>query len=303
MGYAIALQRADFRRMLDRPSRLLVEGDLDRLLGDSIGPRSRSRIVSDFFRHKSCKTLDTAYITKNLQSYMRLVSVSGREHIDGALARGKGAVLCSAHLNSTNCVALLTALGVPVTAISRWSFKSERARRFKFIPRPVSRQYDLARFVRQNIETSGEVRNRPLFVAVRAAALLREDKAVFIAIDAGIRDPNRSVRVAFLNSEATVMPGAVVIAKLGGAPLLMTLLHRAPDWRHQNLEISQPITTEGDAEGALRRCWGLLDAAVRREPAQWDFWGTRELRTELALIPENPSRREGESEGSVQGQE
>jgi len=291
MGYAIAIQRADFRRLLDRHSRMLVGGDLGLLLEGQIGPEARSRLVRDFFRHKSCKMLDSAYISKDPQTFLKLVSVAGRENIDGALARGKGAVLCTVHLNSTNCLALLTALGFPVTAISRWSFKTERSRRFRFIPRPVSRQYGFARLVRQNIETSREIRNRPLSVAVQAAAVLRENGLVFIAVDAGIKDPVRAVHADFLGGRATIMPGAVVISRLGGAPLLVTLLHRSRDWRHQRLEISQPVDPKGDEAEVTQRCLNFFDAAIRREPSQWDFWGTEELRSELGLIAEDGPRR------------
>jgi len=270
---------------------MMVGDDMQLLLGGRTSPEPRSCVVRDFFRHKSCKMLDTAYISKNPQSYLRLVSVAGRENIDGALARGRGAVLCTVHLNLTNCLALLTALGIPVTAISRWSFRIERISKFRFLPRPVSRQYGFARLVRQNIETSGEIRNRPLHVAVQAAEVLRENGAVLVALDAGINDPNRAVRVDFLGGRATIMPGAVVISKLGEAPLLMTLLRRSRDWRHQRLEISPPIDASGDTSEVLRRCLSFFDAAIRREPSQWDFWGTEELRTELSLIPEVEPRR------------
>jgi lauroyl/myristoyl acyltransferase len=264
---------------------MMIQHDLEYLIGDELGPAECDRVVRDFFRHKSCKTLDTAMISKDPQSYLSLVEVSGRENIDAALAGGKGAILATAHLNATNCLAVLSILGLPVTAISRWSFKARRPRRRGFIPNRVTRQYDFAHLVRQNIETSGEIRNRPLFVAVKAATVLRENEVIFIPIDVGVRDPERSVRLDFLNGTAIVLPGAVLIAKLARAPLLMTLMYRAADWRHQRLEISPAIPTDGDTTETLRRCLAFLDAAIRRKPAQWDFWGTPELRTELGLLP------------------
>ena len=287
IGYAIAVRRADIRRILDKPSRTRVACDLESLLGEEIGPTERRRIVRDFFRHKSCKTLDTALICKNPMSYQKLVEVCGRENINAALERGKGTILCTAHLNATNLLAVLTIFGVPAREIARWSYTARKPGRHRFVPPRVSRQTDFVRLVPQNIETSGETRNRPLSVAVEAAAYLRKNKAIVIAIDVGVRDPVRSVRLRFLNREATVLPGSVFIAKLAGAPLLMALMHRSPDWRHQRLEISPPVPVEGSTTEALGRCLDFVDASIRREPAQWDFWGTRELRAELGLLPEN----------------
>ena len=47
----------------------------------------------------------------------RLVEVRGREHLDAALAGGKGAILCSAHFGSyVSAFSLLHASGFPLTS-------------------------------------------------------------------------------------------------------------------------------------------------------------------------------------------
>ena len=51
----------------------------------------------------------------------KLVEIRGREHLDAALAAGKGAILCSAHFGSyDSAFSLLHASGFPVTSIGRW---------------------------------------------------------------------------------------------------------------------------------------------------------------------------------------
>lgn len=290
LGYAIAVTRADFHRLLNKPSRLMVQQDLESLLGNELGPEGTKRVVRDYFRHKSCKTMDTALISRDPQSFKRLVKVKGRENIDAALAKGGGAVLCTGHLNATICLAALTLFGLPVTGIARWSFRSHRRR--GLIPHRVARQYEFVHLVRQNIETSGETENGPLSVAVEAVAVLRRNECVFIPIDVGVRDSRRAVSLPFLNGRAILLPGSVLISKLAGAPLLMVFLHRSSDWRHQWVDISDPIPVEGDTTEALQRCLDHLDAAIRREPAQWDFWGSTELRTEVGLLTEETMTKE-----------
>ena len=55
------------------------------------------------------------------RSLGKLVEIRGREHLDAALAGGKGAILCGAHFGSYNCAfSLLHVSGSPVTSIGRW---------------------------------------------------------------------------------------------------------------------------------------------------------------------------------------
>jgi KDO2-lipid IV(A) lauroyltransferase len=276
------------------PSRRRIERDLKAVLGDELGPVRRDRVVRDFFRQRSCETLDIAKISKNPRSYLRLVEVSGRENISAALDGGKGVILCSAHFGGTViCLAVLAALGLPVTAIARWSFRADRPRKKRLIPQRVSREVDLAHLIRPTIRTSRGKENRrgDLLVAVQAAKVLSRNEAIFITMDAPpkSKDLERSVRLNFLNGEVTVLPGAVLIAKLTGAPLLMTLMHYSTDWRHKRLEISPPAPIEGDTTTVLQPCLAFLEAAIRREPAQWRYWGTPGL-IQLGLLPADPNR-------------
>jgi lauroyl/myristoyl acyltransferase len=78
--------------------------------------------------------------------------------------------------------------------------------------------------------------------------------------------------VDFLNGKASFLPGAITLAKLTGAPVLIMLLHRSPDWRHQVLEISLPVSVDGDTQVALRRCLAVIEEAIRRNPAHWIYW-------------------------------
>ena len=51
----------------------------------------------------------------------RLVEIRGREHLEAALAAGKGAILCSGHFGShASGLSVLHASGFPVTHIGRW---------------------------------------------------------------------------------------------------------------------------------------------------------------------------------------
>ena len=206
-------------------------------------------------------------------SLERLVEIRGREHLDAALADGKGALLCSAHFGSYNpAFSLLHVSGSPVTNIGRWWWNYPPGG-----SRAVRRMWDFiyARRVlrhrqRPNIEPwPGRVQ-----VAAQAAAALRDNEVVTICSEAPPLDVERARTVAmpFLGHQAGLLPGVVTLARLTGAPVLTAFVHRCADYRHQVLEISPPVPMDGDTPTAFGRCVAAIDAAIRANPAEWDFW-------------------------------
>ncbi|HXO46491.1 MAG TPA: hypothetical protein VN897_04310, partial [Mycobacterium sp.] len=87
-------------------------------------------------------------------------------------------------------------------------------------------------------------------------------------------DLGRTVDVPFLGRRAGLLPGAVTLAQVTGAPLLMVFMYRTPDYRHQVLEISAPVPMAGDTPTAFARCADVVSAAIRRSPAHWAYWAS-----------------------------
>jgi lauroyl/myristoyl acyltransferase len=185
---------------------------------------------------------------------------------------------------------VLHASGFPVTAIMRWPHKcragvSSAERRFwdRVYARPLRRHRQ-----RPNIEPWP---GRPE-VAALAAAALRANEVVTIAIDPPPLDSDRAraVEVPFLGRRAGLLPGAVALAQVTGAPLLMSFLHRAADYPHQVWEISAPMPVEGETATAFERCVAEVSAAIQRSPAHWDFWDSTGDLADLGLIPPQRDR-------------
>jgi lauroyl/myristoyl acyltransferase len=223
----------------------------------------------------------------NGKALTRLVEVRGLENLRAALAGGKGAILCSAHFGSPmSCFSLVGALGFPVTLIADWSYSKEPKKRLlnKLFHRlkhdmPVS-----SHLHRPNIERKSGNHG----VAVQAAMLLRQNEFVGIMIDAKVKPifHSRPMAFDFLNGKAILVPGATTIAQLTGAPVMVVLLHRSADWRHQVLEISSPIRVEGDPVTAFKQCLALIEAAIRRYPAQWGHLFLSQLVEKGLVSPE-----------------
>ena len=288
LGYRIACWRGDWDFRSRHWKRAALIHNLGQLLGDEIGPGAAEELTRSWFRFASCEAIDVMRLRGRARALRRLVEVRGREHLDAALAVGKGAILCSAHFGSFDCAfSVLGASGFPVTTVGRWQHNyttglSSAERRF----------WDLvyARRIRRH-------RHRPNIepwagragVAARAAAVLRANEVLTIAIDAPplSRDLARTVEVPFLGGRARLLPGAVTVARLTGAPLLMGFMYRTPDYRHQVLEISAPVELpqEDDEATAFARCVAEVSAAIGRSPAHWAYWASRADLVGLGLIP------------------
>jgi KDO2-lipid IV(A) lauroyltransferase len=291
LGYRIACWRGDWEFRYRRGKRAEVVRNLRELLGDDLSPDAAQELTRQWFRYASCNAIDVMRLRYRAKPLRRLVEIRGREHLDAALAGGRGAILCSAHFGSfDSAFSLLGASGFPVTTIGRWQHNytaglSSAERRFwDFV---YARRLRRHRH-RPNIEPwSGRVG-----VAAQAATILNANEVVTVAIDAPPLDDDlgRIVDVPFLGRRAGLLPGAVTLAQVTGAPLLMGFMHRTPDYRHQVLEISAPLLMAGDTPTAFARCADEMSAAIRRSPAHWTYWASRGDLARLGVLNTDAAR-------------
>jgi KDO2-lipid IV(A) lauroyltransferase len=285
LGYRIACWRADSLFRHQDGKRAEIARNLQLVLGNELSPETVQQVTRDWFRFASCEAVDIKRLRHRTRPLRRLVEIRGREHLEAALAAGKGVILCTGHFGShTSGFSVLHASGFPVTTIGRWHHKympglSSAERRFwDLYLRPVRRHRQ-----RPNIEPWP---GRPE-VAALAAAALRANEVVTISIDAPplASDRARAVQVPFLGRQAGLLPGAVALAQVTGAPLLMGFMYRAADYHHQVLEISAPVPMEGKIATAFERCTAEMSAAISKSPAHWEFWAKTSDLAVLGLIP------------------
>jgi Kdo2-lipid IVA lauroyltransferase/acyltransferase len=273
LAYRAACWRGDWTFWSAPAKRGEVTRHLRQVLGDELGQAEAKRLARDVFRIRTCEIIDLMRLRGQARSLRGLVEVRGREHLDAALAEGKGAILCSPHSGSYICAfSLLHADGFPLTSIGRWWWNYPPGQ-----SSVTRRMWDFVyarRVLRHRQRPSIEPWPGRVQVAVQAAAALRDNEVVTICSDAPPLEAERSraVEVPFLGRQASLLPGLVGLARLTGAPVLMASVHRAADYRHQVLEISPPLSMEGDPAAAFARCVAAMDAAVRANPAEWDFW-------------------------------
>jgi KDO2-lipid IV(A) lauroyltransferase len=293
LAYRAACWRGDWVSRCWPEKRSEVVRNLCQVLGEELSPQAAEHVARDVFRSSSCQVIDVMLLRGRARSLGKLVEIRGREHLDSALAEGKGAILCSAHLGSyVSAFSLLHASGLPLTTIGRWWWNyrpggTSGVRRFWDL---IYARRVLRHRQRPNIEPwPGRVQ-----VAIQAATALRGNEVVTLASEAPPLEAelDRTIEVPFLGRQARILPGVVNLARLTGAPVLMASVHRSADYRHQVLEISPPVPTEGGTAAAFGRCVAAVDAAIRAHLADWDFWfESNDLARLGLLLPDTPTQR------------
>ena len=289
LGYRIACWRGDCYFWCQARKRTELTRNLRLVLGSELRPAAAQRVARDWFRFASCRVVDVMLLRRGARPLRRLVEIRGREHLEAALAAGRGAIVCCGHFGSYDCgFSVLHASGFPVTIIGRRSHahaanRSSAQRWFweRVHTRPMQRYQQ-----RPYIEPGPD----RFKVAARAAAVLRANEVVTISIDAAPLDSDRAraIEVPFLGHQARLLPGVVTLAQVTGAPVVMAFLYRSADYRHQVWEISAPVPVEGDTATALGRCAAEVSAAIRRSPSHWEWWPGTDALVRLGLIRPQP---------------
>lgn len=290
LAYRVACWRGDWSFRYRAGKRADIERNLRRVLGDELGPEEAQRLAREFFRMTSCEVIDWIRLRGRARSLGKLVEIRGREHLDAALAAGRGAILCTAHFGSCNAAfSLLHASGFPLTSIGRSpsnqtpGMSSAERRLWEFV---------YTRRMRRHRQRPGiEPLPGRILVAAYAAIALRANEVVTISSDAPLLDADlaRAVEMPFLGRQARLLPGVVSLARLTGAPVFMVFMHRLADYRHQVLEISPPVSMEGETVTAFGRCVAAMDAAITASPAHWVYWADTDDLASLGLLPAAPS--------------
>lgn len=286
LAYRVACWQGDWTSWYWPEKRSEIAGNLRQVFGDQLSPEEAERLARDFFRFYFCDVIDVMRLRGRGQSLARLVEIRGREHLEAALAEGKGAILCTAHFGSyISAFSVLHASGFPLTTIGRWWWDYTPG-----VSYAVRRFWDFAygrRVMRHRQRPNIEPWPGRVQVAVQAAAVLGANEVVTICSDVPPlhADRDRAIEMPFLGRQARLLPGVVTLAQLTGAPILMSFAHRSADYHHQVLEISPPVPMDDDTATAFGRCLVSIDAAIRANPVQWFYWYETDGLTQLGLLP------------------
>jgi KDO2-lipid IV(A) lauroyltransferase len=214
----------------------------------------------------------------------RLFAVDGRDHLDQALALGKGAIVLACHFGGH----LLPA---------HWLFRQQYALRF-YMERPRH----ISKYMAEKFETDGPLGQNKLFISrqgdaaaaagsiLRAARVLQAGMLIYIAGDVRWAGPH-SQPATFLGHTFHLSATWVNLAALTGAPVVPVFCQMQPDGMchiefHPRLHVPADAIKTGQAGRWVQSYMSLLEDQVKRYPTnsnEYFFWPPENAQTGDAM--------------------
>ena len=196
-----------------------------------------------------CETANTWWASD--ASIEAMTEVVGREHIDAALAAGRGVIMVGAHFTTIEIATRILGTLAPLNVLYR----------------PTKNKL-LARFLLNN--TARHARRAIPYDAIRTlVSALRANEVVWYAPDQSYRNKGAAL-VPFFGVPAASTTATSRLAKMSGAKVLTYLPERLPDGRYR-VTIGAPLTDypSADPVADVARFHGLIEAHIRRIPEQY----------------------------------
>lgn len=261
--------------------RAVVLGHLSRVFGRERSETELAWIARESYRNFGRTTFEYARFPRlDGRAIEETVSLEGGEHLDRALAEGKGAILVAGHFGNWELAATLATMGYPLTFLVGEQHNT-------LVDGLMNRLR--ARFGVELVPLTGS-----LMGVLRA---LRRNRIVAMLSDQDAGPTG--IFVDFLGLPASTPYGPGRIAARTGAPLVPGNAVRRPGGRHA-LVICPPVTPPpaGTAPDDAARHYtqaytAALEQFIRRHPEQY-FWMHRRWKTRPPVVPAAAPRPDDE---------
>ena len=225
------------------------------------GPE-RAALLEDHFRSLGFGLIEVALAWyANPAALREMVRVDGREHLDAALAAGRGALLLSGHFTTLEIGAARLGLDAPVDGVYRPHADPSMER----ASRDGRQRFGGLLLARADVR--GMLRR------------LRDNRAVWYAPD---QDPGlrQGVFAPFFGRPAATLTATARIARASGAPVLPFRVERMDAGRAWRVVIEPALADfpGGDEVGDAARINEVIERWTREAPEQY-LWVHRRFKT------------------------
>jgi KDO2-lipid IV(A) lauroyltransferase len=258
---------------LDRRHRRITLANLAFAYGAALSPGARDRLARQVFGHFvrfGWEILEL--LLAPLPVISRKVIILGEEHVQAALAQGRGMIAVAAHAGNWEYTVMGYGLQYrPVAVVGREMDQPWAAR--------------LARYLRQRGGNAMVTKQEGM---KEILTYLGQNRIVGVVIDQNTTTAG-GLLVDFFGRPARTTPVAAILARRG-VPVLPTLSRCLADGRHLLVILPPlPLTKTADPQADIQRHLKLqnrvIEAWVRAEPSQW-LWLHRRWKNQFPEIYE-----------------
>ena len=208
------------------------------LYGVKALPRPINDVLRDAWRQSMFNELEVLrYPHLNPDTIDDVCVIEGREHLDAALEKGKGAVILIGHFGANQMIMpALGHKGYPMNQLSApppvWADILRETRTTKLWEKVLERRWEL--------EQRLPVRHINVFKFLRPAfECLQNNEVLGLAFDGG--GGKRWTQVDFMARRANISTQPIQLVRRTGAALLPTLVIREPGERKHRVIITEPL--------------------------------------------------------------
>ena len=274
VSYKIAIFAADIYYLFAREDKRCLAENLEIVVGTN-NKKLIEKHIKNVFRNFAKYLIDFLRFSVMDEDYIaNSVNIIGREHLDNALKKGKGALILTAHIGNWELGgAVVGRLGYPLHAIAL-EHKDKRINDFFLGQRSVCNMNVI-----------------PINARLRSCfKVLLENK--FLAI-VGDRDFSNTGRYINFFGRKTMLPkGPAVFALKTGAPIIPTSVIRKEDDTF-DFTFSEPIEAkptgdkEKDIENTMKSYIPAMEKFIKAFPDQWyafrRIWSNEDLRSSTVI--------------------
>jgi KDO2-lipid IV(A) lauroyltransferase len=230
--------------------------------GSAAAQQTARRSLRNFFR--ACIEIGIT-LESSEESVRRDIDLAGKEHLDAALAKGKGVIVLSAHLGNFFLLGTRLALeGYPVYVLVNQPRKGHFAKLMDEYRSQVKQRTIHARPRRDALRELGQV-------------LRRNELAVVIADE---YRRSEGIQVPLFGGKVLARRGPATLASRTGSAIVPACVVRQPDDTlkliiEPELELVRPGKAKADIRENTMRITEWLERRVREHPDQWNWMNIR----------------------------
>jgi len=261
-----------------RKHREIAIESLTKAFGKEKSNREVEIIARECFNAMAGTAVEFFMFMRYPERIRNFVEIQGLEHLNAALAKGKGVVAISAHFGSFPLLLSRLALqGYKVHTILRHMRDTKLDKLFE---------------EKRDRMHVGSIYTQPRAECVnKSLKALRDNEVVFVQLDQNFG--TGGVFVDFFGTKAATATGPIVFSMRTGAVLVPMFIYRVKGARHKiviepGIEVSESGPKEERMLDTITKLTVLIEAYIRKYPHEWGWihkrWKARpkeEIKTEV----------------------